>query len=106
MASDTFRVFVSLPMRGRTIDEIRSRQQKIFEKFALGEWELMDTIHEDETPEEGNNLWYLGRSIQTLGKADIVIFATNWREAKGCHVEHAICELYGIPYVYERELNI
>lgn len=100
------KVFVSLPMRGISLDEISLRQHDLLKKFIElsnpeYSYELLDSIHEDELPEPGNPLWFLGRSIQTLGQADFVIFAKDWRKASGCRVEHLICELYHIPYIYE-----
>lgn len=94
-------VFVSLPMRDRDVDWIRHRQQDIFERLCPPEDVLMDTIHEALCPPDDNFLWYLGLSVQKLGEADLVIFASDWREGRGCRVEHAICELYKIPYIYE-----
>ena len=62
---------------------------------------LIDTFSKEEAPEINvPNLWYLGDSIRLLGTADLVIFDKDWRKARGCRVEHAICELYGIPYMY------
>lgn len=99
--SDAFKIFVSLPMRGLDIDQIRSRQEEIFAKFAMPGWELMDTVIEDPAAEPGNDLWYLGRSIQILGNADAIIFANDWRSARGCVVEHLVTTSYGIPALYE-----
>jgi len=99
--SDTFKIFVSLPMRGLSVEDIRSRQEALFAQFALPDWELMDTVIEDPNAEPGNDLWYLGRSIQLLGNADAVIFANDWRSARGCVIEHLVVTSYGIPALYE-----
>lgn len=95
------KIFVSLPMKGRNVDEIEARQRDIFHKFARPEDELIDSIHVDVTPPDDNQLWYLGLSVQKLGEADLVIFASDWRDARGCRIEHAISELYKIPRIYE-----
>ena len=101
MEENTFKVFVSLPMRGLEVDQIRDRQQEIFSKFAMPNWELMDTVAVDPNAEPGNDLWYLGRSIQMLGNADAIIFANDWRSARGCIVEHLVTTSYSIPALYE-----
>lgn len=102
MNGDTFKIFVSLPMRGIELDKIKQRQREIFEKFALPGWELLDTTSVDDSPDAiGNDLWYLGRSIQILGTADVIIFASNWKTARGCIVEKRVAEAYGIPTLYE-----
>ncbi len=99
--SDTFKVFVSLPMRGIETEKIRARQKEIFERYRMPSWELMDTCEEDPNAEEDNRLWYLGRSIQMLGNADAVIFANDWRLANGCIIEHLVAHAYDIPCLYE-----
>lgn len=99
--SDSFKIFVSLPMRGLELKDIRARQQDIFKKFALPEWELLDTCTPVSTADPDNQLWYLGRSIQILGKANAIIFSNDWRSARGCVAEHLIAEAYGIPCLYE-----
>lgn len=104
MEKNLFKVFVSLPMRDRELDEIKARQLKIF--VALKSTDifenpiLLDTIHEHDIPEEENMLWYLGESIKALGRANLAIFDKDWRTARGCRIEHAICVLYNIPIMY------
>lgn len=98
-------LFVSLPMAGRPEDYIRDRQQEILKAANENSKEfifaLIDTFSKEEAPEINvPSLWYLGDSIRLLGMADLVIFDKDWRKARGCRVEHAICELYGIPYMY------
>ena len=46
-------------------------------------------------PEDGR-LHYLGHAIQLMDKCDYIIFADDWQEHKGCHIEHQAAELYGI----------
>lgn len=101
------KMFISLPMRGHTIEEIRKRQNFIYEianKVMEDKYELIDTICTDEPDNPDNKLWYLGGSIRLLGEADIVIFAAGWARANGCVVERAICGLYNIPMMYELDL--
>lgn len=99
------KVFVSLPMRDRDLDDICNDMDVLFTKFVENAnpeytYELIDTTHKGLCPPDDNFLWYLGLSIQQLGEADFVIFDQNWRTANGCRVEHLICDLYKIPYVY------
>lgn len=103
----SFKVFVSLPMAGMSNEQIRDKQQKIFSKYAANDWELIDTVI-TELPgfieDEGSvqaRLWCLGRSIQMLGEADLVIFDEDWRKANGCRAEHLVCDMYKIPYIYD-----
>ena len=102
----TKKVFVSLPMRDRSIDGIHEDIIDIFNMIKssyneLGEdVELIDTVWTDgpgpDILEDG--VWYLGRSIQALAEADIAVFHPGWREARGCIIEHMVCAMYNIPY--------
>lgn len=100
----TLNLFVSLPMRGKTIADIRARQQEVFEAVVSNsqayEWRLLDTVHEGMDCPPENLTFYLGESIKKLGEADLVIFDKNWRNANGCRIEHVACELYNIPHMY------
>ena len=96
------KLFVSLPMRGLTDDEILEKQKKILEPYK-DEYELMDTVIREDPPNPNNPVWYLGGSVQMLGDADLVIFASNWADAPGCRIERMICALYAIKYREENE---
>ena len=101
---DKKKLFVSLPMRDRDIEDIRSDMTTItsFISFQLGEdCELLNSIEDGKPPADAKDpsIWYLGRSISMLSQADLVVFDSSWREARGCIIEHMVCALYNIPYV-------
>ncbi len=37
----------------------------------------------------------MGRGLQILAQADIVIFAKDWEKARGCKIEHDVAVAYG-----------
>ena len=45
-------------------------------------------------------LAYLGRSIQLMADADLVLFMPGWNGADGCLVEHLTAIRYGIRTMY------
>lgn len=92
------RLFISLPMRGRNVDDIRQDLKKLYKPLKEN-YELIDTIWPETNEAENNQTWYLGKSIQALGTADLVMFAPGWENAYGCRVERMICGLYGIPFI-------
>lgn len=94
------KIFVSVPMNGRDEIEILNTRDRIIKSLKkVCNCELLETYYRDDAPPEASRLWYLGRSIQDLGLADLVIFAPGWQYAKGCVTEHHVCEVYNIPYV-------
>ena len=97
------KIFISLPMRGITTDAIRDemdRIKSIFEPSIDDTIEIIDTVFEEDIPEDcaQPSIYYLTKSLAKLAEADLVIFHPLWRHAAGCMIEHAICAMYNIPY--------
>ncbi len=100
------KLFISIPMRGFDNEMVKSRMNLLFDMANKNnEYELIQTFVDEDVPEaEDNQLWYLGRSIQLLGTADLVLFSADWPSANGCWVEHDICRMYNIPFIEEKDL--
>lgn len=96
------KVFISLPMRGRTDEEILKRRDEAFEfiKKSLPECELIDTFVNDTYGEKHPGLQCLGKSLQMLDEADGIWFLDGWKDARGCRIEHECAKAYGIPTYY------
>ena len=90
------KLFISLPMRGRSEVEIFARIGYLYESY-FKDYELIDQyISEDIVT--NNRLYFISNSIRMMGKADLVVFDVDWYNAAGCRVEYLICKLYDIPY--------
>lgn len=106
------KLFVSLPMRGLNEREIRKRMnylKSLVELELKEEVILIDTFIKDEPDSEEINdigLYYLGKSIEMMAYADIVIFANGWMKARGCKVEYKAAVEYGVKILYEDHLFI
>lgn len=95
------RVFISLPMAGKSEDcikaemeYIKSRVLQMFPAIA----DFIDSYIQGDPPEGVKcGVWYLGKSIELLAQADLVAIAKDWGEARGCVIEHAVAVAYGIP---------
>ena len=100
------KLFISQPMRGLTDEEILKAREEIKTRAeqAIGEQvELIDSFVEDYPKEINKSIpvWYLGKSIQLLSQADIAYFGGNWRNARGCKIEHEVARTYGIKIIEE-----
>ena len=100
------KIFISQPMRGLTDEEILKAREEIRARAeqAIGEpLELIDSFIEDYPGEINKSIpvWYLGKSIQFLSQADIAYFGGNWRNARGCKIEHEVARTYGIKIIEE-----
>lgn len=97
------KLFISQPMRGKTDEEILAVREKAIKSAEreLGEpVEMIDTFFQG-APAHSTPLWYLGKSIQLLGGADVAYFAKDWEKFRGCRLEHQCAVEYGIDIVIE-----
>lgn len=109
------RVFIAQKMTGLSEKEVM-KNRKICEDYfreylseKYPDVEFIDNYTPEAAPKEAvktthERLWYLGHSLQLLSTADLVIFANDAADAKGCVTERMICEMYDIPFI-EMELH-
>ena len=94
------KLFVSVPMKGRTEEEIKAsiqKMKKIAEIYEGEELELIDSYIEDNPPKDNNQaIWFLGKSLEKLATADVFIgISENW-DWNGCSIEQEVAHRYGI----------
>lgn len=96
------RVMISQPMANRTEEDVRQERKAIIEKFNNMHIDVIDTIFTDEVPIDYNaGVYYLGKSIKEMSKADALFMCDGWREARGCRIEYQVAREYGIKILYE-----
>lgn len=101
------RLFISQPMRGKSDEEIeREREDLIAIAKAVyagrGEVEVIDSFFKGglNGPADAKApLYYLSKSLELLATADVAIFAEDWREARGCRIEHECADGYGVARI-------
>ena len=95
------KIFISQPMKDKTDEFILAEREKAIEtaKNYLGEEvEVIDSVKKD-APYDAKPLWFLGKSLELMAGADVVIFASGWKEYRGCKIEHTCAEEYGIKII-------
>lgn len=94
------KLFVSVPMKGRTEEEIKAsiqKMKKIAEIYEGEELELIDSYIEDNPPKDSKEaVWYLGESLKKLAQADVFIGINGAWDWNGCYVENDVASRYGI----------
>lgn len=94
------KLFVSVPMKGRTEAEIKASIQKmknIAEAYEGEELELIDSYVEGNPPKDNNRaIWYLAKSLEKLADADVCICIDDDWEWNGCYIERETAGRYGI----------
>ena len=93
------KLFISLPMAGKSEEEIRNKMAEYKEnaEYLMGEeLELIDTLIKKYVPENVKDpaIWCLGESITLMADADVVYFGRGWRSARGCIVEYETAYRY------------
>lgn len=97
-------VFISQPMRDLSEEEIWTERLRIMGdiefEFEIDKCEIeflesyLKEFPHCEVKE--SSVWYLGKSITLMSEADIVVFAGDWKNARGCLIERKIAEEYGL----------
>ena len=94
------KLFVSVPMKGRTEGEIKAsiqKMKKIAEIYEGEELELIDSYIEDNPPKDSKEaVWYLGESLKKLAQADVFAGIAEDYDWNGCWVERMTAEKYGL----------
>lgn len=99
---NTKKLFISQPMNGLSNEEIEKERARIVEAVKTMEltnedgskWDLKDTNIElidsffKDAPHDAKPLWFLGKSFELLSTADIVYFGGDWKDKRGCKLEH------------------
>ena len=99
------KVFISQPMKDKTNQEIEQERKKIIEKVEryFGEIEVIDSFFKD-APHNAKPLWFLGKSLELLSNADVIILGKGWENSRGCRIEHECAIQYGIKVAYIENL--
>ena len=99
------KIFISQPMKDKTSQEIEQERKKIIEKVEryFGEIEVIDSFFKD-TPHDAKPLWFLGKSLELLSNADVIILGKGWENSRGCRIEHECAIQYGIKVAYIENL--
>ena len=99
------KIFISQPMRGKTEDEIVLAKANAIEQVRR--WrddepiEIIESYFEDYKPEgKRAPLKFLAKSLEKMAEADLVVFISGWREARGCRIEYECARAYDIPRLY------
>ena len=94
------KLFVSVPMKCRTEEQIKAsiqKMKKIAEIYEGEELELIDSYIEDNPPKDNNQaIWFLGKSLEKLATADVFIGIEDTWNWNGCAIEDETARRYGI----------
>lgn len=102
------KVFISVPMRGRTDQEIAGAitiAKSKLAKMAEENNEVIEYVDNfvsmpQNTDIKNPSMYCLGGAIQKMSKCDTIYFCPGWQEARGCVIERHVAVLYGLTRLY------
>ena len=100
---EKLKVFISQPMTDKTDEQIlnaRKHAINIIKKKFGKDVEILDSFFKD-APHESTPVWFLGKSIEVLSKANIAYFIGDWKNYRGCKIENTVAHEYGIDTIEE-----
>lgn len=105
------KVFISVPMRGRTDQEIAGAITIAKSKLSEMAEENNDIIEyvdnfvsmRDDTDIKDPDMYCLGGAIQKMSKCDAIYFCPGWDEARGCIIERQVAVQYGLTRLYQND---
>lgn len=97
------KVMVSQRMNGVEDSVIKETRKRIINyvsstMFPDEKVEIVDSYVEEYPPDNIPNkaVWYLGKSIQKLAEADLLVVESGAEDARGCKIEMDVARAYGI----------
>jgi len=89
------KAFISQPMNGKAEKQIIEERQEIIKRLEDDGYEVIDTIFTENAPKNSDaGIYYLGKSIEAMAKADLVVFMKGWELARGCKIEYEVAKNY------------
>lgn len=101
------KVFISQPFHGVKEEDVLNLREHIvdlLEERGYFDIEVIDNYYKDNAPRDAGRLWYLGDSIKLMDEADLIVFVTGYKQAKGCLIEYEVALRYGKLFIHERDL--
>lgn len=95
------KIFISQPMKNRTNEEIEIERKKIIDEIKKKYVcvEIIDSFMKN-APKLRSPLENLSKSIGFLATANLAVFPTNYKDYRGCAIEHECATQYNIAITY------
>lgn len=96
------KIFISMPFANKTKSQILEERAFLERqvKAMFGENTEVAESYIDKAPKGVNSgMWKFAKGIEELSTCDAIVFADGWETAKGCILERAISEHYGLKII-------
>lgn len=99
------KIYISIPISGHDPEEQRAKAERFAKDIDAIYHDPINPFDVSAPPEWLNDkekyAYYMGEDIKELLLCDAVYFSRGWEQSKGCRLEHAAAEIYGLKIFYE-----
>lgn len=96
---------ISQPMNGLTDAEITATRNRAIRYLKSEGYEVVDSYFKDEfaaPPANVNKgIYFLSKSLEKMSECEMVYFCRGANAARGCRIEHAVADAYGLKTIHE-----
>lgn len=104
---EKMKAMISQPMAGKTDAEIIATREKAIRYLEDKGYKVVDSYFKDEFAEPTENvnkgIYFLAKSLEKMSECTAVYFCRGAQAARGCRIEHAVAEAYGLMCIDEPE---
>lgn len=106
------KAMLSQPMAGKSDAEIMATREKAIRVLESRGYEIVNTLFTDEWYSQENMkkrgvvqipLCFLAKSLENMSLCHAAYFCKGWESARGCRIEHAAAQAYGLDIIYEED---
>lgn len=106
----TRKAMLSQPMAGKSDEEIVAAREKAVAALEDRGYTVINTLFSDEWYDQEHMkkrgvaqvpLCFLAKSLENMSLCHAAYFCKGWEDARGCRIEHAAAEAYGLEIIYE-----
>lgn len=108
------KAMLSQPMAGKFDAEIVATREKAIRALKSHGYEIVNTLFTDEWYSRESMekrgvvqipLCFLAKSLENMSLCHAAYFCKGWKNARGCRIEHAAAQAYGLEIIYEEDDN-
>lgn len=108
----TRKAMLSQPMAGKSDEEIAAAREKAIAALETKGYTVINTLFTDEWYSQDSMkkrgvaqipLCFLAKSLENMSLCHAAYFCKGRESARGCRIEHAAAQAYGLEIIYEEE---
>ena len=104
---EKMKAMISQPMAGKTDAEITAERKKAIRYLEGKGYKAVVSYFKDEFAEPPENvnkgIYFLAKSLEKMAECTAVYFCRGAQAARGCRIERAVAEAYGLMCIDELE---